>query len=67
MIKKICDRCKREETTKDRERFGYFAKVLSYDFCTKCQCDFMKMIEEFVNNKNQTEVNPNEQEKASNT
>lgn len=67
MIKKICDRCNREENAKDRERFGYFAKVLYYDLCPKCQSEFMQNLSEFLHNKNQTEVNPNEQEKVSNT
>lgn len=65
MIKRICDRCKREETKKDIESFNDFAKILFYDFCPKCQQEFYKNLHKFV--LNQTEVNPNEQEKASNT
>lgn len=64
MIKKICDRCKREENAKDRSSY---AKVLYYDLCPKCQPEFLQYLDEFFHNKNQTEVNQNEQEKTSNT
>lgn len=61
MIKIFCDRCNREKNSKD-----FFIKVSFYDFCPKCHYDFVQNLNEFVHNKNQTEVKPNEQEKASN-
>lgn len=54
MIKKLCDRCKREENRENEYSFDYFIKVLNFDFCPKCHFKLMQMINEFVNNTNQT-------------
>lgn len=67
MVKTVCDRCGREQdTTGEKYKFDFFIKVLNYDLCPECNI----LLNEFIHNKKtnkQTEVKPNEQEKASNT
>lgn len=68
MIKTICDRCKRvQDLTGKNYKFDFFNKVLSFDLCQKCFNECINVVYEFVNNKNQTIGETNEQEKASNT
>ena len=68
MIKKLCDRCKSEETENDRHYFREFQKVYIYDLCQKCYIEYKELLKEFVNIKNQTTgVKQDEQEKTSNT
>lgn len=68
MIKKLCDRCNREETENDRFYFREFQKVYIYDLCQNCYIEYKDLLDKFVHNTNQTTgVKPNEQEKTSNT
>ena len=59
MIKKICDRCFNNYD---------FQKVYIYDLCPQCFTEYKELLNKFVHNTNHTtKVNPNEQEKVSNT
>lgn len=69
MIKTICDRCGREQdSTGVKYAFDYFIKVLHYDLCPECNGKYLVLLKEFINNEQiKRRINPNEQEKASNT